>query len=126
MVACLKFRIVLGVLCLLAFPGFAFGAGTETAAAKPFAGAHTDFDLFTKQKRFRLNTLPTTPDGPPWANIILQPSNFVSCKGASIALCYYSGAGTTPCELRPMARSPTAPVTRFPRVRPISSTSTRS
>ena len=94
--------IVLGVLGLLAIPGLAIGAGTESAAAKPFAGAHTDFDPFAKHKHFRLNTLPTTSYGPPWANIIVQPSNFLLCKGASIALCYYSGAGpTTPCELSP-------------------------
>jgi len=53
-------------------------------------------------RRFRLNTLETTPGAPAWANIILEPSNFLMCKGASIALCYFSGPeGTTPCELRP-------------------------
>jgi len=99
---CLKSRIVLGLLCLLLIPGFAIGAGPQPAATKPFAGAHADFDVFTKQKHFRLNTLETTPGAPAWADVILEPSNFLLCRGASIALCYYSGpAGTTPCEMRP-------------------------
>ena len=99
--ACLKSRIVLALLSLLLSPGFAIGAGPEHAA-KPFAGAHADFDLFGKYKGFRLNILETTPGAPAWADITLDPSNFLLCKGASIALCYYSGPeGTTPCELRP-------------------------
>ena len=98
---CLKSRIVLGVLGLFLIQGFAIGAEPPAPGAMPSAGAPTDFDFFGKTKGFRLNTLETTPGAPAWANIILQSSNFLMCKG-TIALCYYSGPeGTTPCELRP-------------------------
>ena len=44
----------------------------------------------------------TTPYGPAWADVLLKPENFLECKGAPIALCYYSGPGpVTPCELEP-------------------------
>lgn len=59
-----------------------------------------DFGAYTGNKQFKLNTLQTTPYGPAWADITLQKSNFLECKGASIALCYYSGPGpTTPCNI---------------------------
>jgi len=62
-----------------------------------------DFGRYTKNKPFRLNTLPTTRFGPPWADIVTNPkSNMLECQGntAAIALCYYSGPGpTTPCNL---------------------------
>lgn len=58
-----------------------------------------NFDDFTEHKPFKLNTLQTTPFGPAWADIVARPENFLLCKGAPIALCYYSGPeGTmTPC-----------------------------
>jgi hypothetical protein len=37
------------------------------------------------------NTIMTTPWGPPAADIVVHPSNFVPCVGGPIALCYYSG-----------------------------------
>jgi hypothetical protein len=40
---------------------------------------------------YSLNPIRTTPYGPPEADIVLQPSNFVPCSGGPIALCYYSG-----------------------------------
>jgi hypothetical protein len=85
--------IVFGVLCFLGAPGRSY--------------ADPDFSEFTKHKPFRLNTLDTTVvDGvptPAWADILLKPENFLECKGAAIALCYYSGPGSsvTPCELVP-------------------------
>jgi|SRR5215470_12333601 len=62
-----------------------------------------DVDALTGQKHFTLNTCMTTPYGPPWANILLKPENFLECRGTSIALCYYSGpeSSVTPCELEP-------------------------
>jgi hypothetical protein len=33
----------------------------------------------------------TTAYGPAYANILLEPSNFVPCRGGPFALCYYSG-----------------------------------
>ena len=92
--------IVVGVLCLLEAPGRSYSADQVFSAPKPSASASFDFDEFTKNKPFRLNTLPTTQYGPPWADILVQPENFLECKGAPIALCYYSGPGpVTPCEL---------------------------
>jgi hypothetical protein len=79
---------LLGVLCLLAIVSRSYSADP-------------DFSEFTGHKHFRLNTLPTTSFGPPWADILVRPENFLECKGASIALCYYSGpeGSVTPCEL---------------------------
>lgn len=48
---------------------------------------------------FISNTLMTTIFGPPWADIIVIPSNFLPCKGGPIALCYYSGPTPETCEL---------------------------
>jgi len=43
------------------------------------------------------NELPTTPFGPPAADILLnQRANFLLCKGGPIALCYYSGPKPAP------------------------------
>ncbi len=90
---------VLGLLCLLALGSQTQSALTITAAQKPSTSSF-DFGRFTRGRAFRLNTLPTTPFGPPWADIITHTSNMVECRGASIALCYYSGPGpTTPCTL---------------------------
>jgi len=79
------------------------GAQRSRASGTPWTLSNAGFvETATAPRRFRLNTLETTPGAPAWANIILEPSNFLMCKGASIALCYYSGPeGTTPCELRP-------------------------
>ena len=89
--------VVLAALCVLGAPSHAYSADPGF-----------NFDDFTKNKPFTLNTLPTTPYGPPWADIVLSKKNFLQCKGASIALCYYSGpetpiadgAAPTPCDLR--------------------------
>lgn len=90
---------VVGLVCLLAFGGPSYSAGQRRAAPRPSSGATFDFDRYTKNFPFTLNTLPTTPYGPPWADIVQQPSNFLECKGAPVALCYYSGPGpTTPCN----------------------------
>jgi hypothetical protein len=92
--------ITVGLLCLLVFAGLVYSAGHAPAAAQRHTRSMFDFDRFTKNEPFRLNTLPTTQYGPPWADIMLQPSNMLDCSGAAIALCYYSGPGpTTPCTL---------------------------
>ena len=92
-----------GLLCLLALAGLVYSASQAPAAAQQSSGATFDFDRYTKTKPFKLNTLPTTAYGPPWADIVKQPSNMLACdskKGSPIALCYYSGPGpTTPCNL---------------------------
>lgn len=43
-----------------------------------------------------VNAFWTTQYGPAAANIVLSPTNFLTCPSASYALCYYSGPGTAP------------------------------
>jgi len=92
---------LVGLLCLPSV----FGCGSaqqKPAPSAPEAGTTFVFDRFTRNQPFKLNTLPTTPYGPPWADVMLKPANMLECKAntASIALCYYSGPGpTTPCVL---------------------------
>ena len=88
----------IGLLCLMLFTGLLYGAGQSPTGAPQSPGHTFDFERFTKNNPFKLNTLPTTPYGPPWADIVMKPENLLECKGAPIALCYYSGPGpTTPC-----------------------------
>jgi hypothetical protein len=91
---------MVGLLCLLALAGLVYSSNQAPAGAQQSAGATFDFEPYTRNKPFKLNTLPTTPYGPPWADIVQKPSNLLECKGAAIALCYYSGPGPiTPCTL---------------------------
>ena len=91
--------MMVGLVCLLALAGLVYSSVQAPAAAQYPSSATFDFDRYTKLKPFKLNTLPTTAYGPPWADIVTQPSNMLACKGSTpIALCYYSGPGpTTPC-----------------------------
>jgi hypothetical protein len=105
--------MVVGVLCVLGAPGLAYSTGWGRAhgTVPKSSASYTScleeqdfsFDEFTKNKRFNLNTLCTTPYDEPyrpaWADIIEVPENFVACKGATIALCYYSGP-VTPADPR--------------------------
>jgi hypothetical protein len=90
---------MVGFLFLLALGGRGYSAGQAPAVAQPSSRATFDFERYTRNKPFKLNTLPTTRYGPPWADIVSDPkTNLLECKGAAIALCAYSGAGpTTPC-----------------------------
>lgn len=97
---------IVALLCVLVFgcggPTGNQNTSTPTASPTPTSAPATTFDFsrYTGGKSFKLNTLPTTPYGPAWADIVVEKSNFVECKGASIALCYYSGPeGTTPCTI---------------------------
>jgi hypothetical protein len=92
---------MIGLVFLLALVGLVYSADQTPAVAQQSTRATFDFERYTKNKPFKLNTLPTTPYGPPWADIVTQPSNMLACKGSTpIALCYYSGPGpTTPCTL---------------------------
>ncbi|HYW72338.1 MAG TPA: hypothetical protein VE961_14975 [Pyrinomonadaceae bacterium] len=79
-------------------------ARTPQAYAEPQPSPRATFSFvrYTGNKPFKLNTLPTTPFGPPWADIMSHPrENMLACTSAApIALCYYSGpSGTTPCTL---------------------------
>jgi len=89
---------MVGFLFLLALGGRGYSAGEAPAVAQPSTRATFDFERYTRNQPFKLNTLPTTRYGPPWADIVSEPTNLLECKGAAIALCYYSGPGpTTPC-----------------------------
>jgi hypothetical protein len=100
--------VMLGVLCALWAPDRAHSADLAFPFNSRFS-APFNFLEFTAGQRFRLNTLQTTPFGKAWADILVKPENFLQCKGASIALCYYSGPETpaspgglaTPCKLLP-------------------------
>lgn len=88
---------LVGLFCLLALAGLVY-SWVQAAATAQQAGATFDFERYTRKLPFKLNTLPTTPYGPPWADIMVQPANMLECSGAAIALCYYSGPGPrTPC-----------------------------
>jgi hypothetical protein len=92
--------MMVGSLYLLALAGLVYSANQAPAAAQQSASATFDFERYTKNKPFKLNTLPTTRYGPPWADVLDSPTNFLECRGAAIALCYYSGPGPiTPCTL---------------------------
>lgn len=91
---------MVGLLCLWAFGSQVYSADQLPAASKASDKATFDLKRFTGNKPFKLNTLPTTPYGPPWADIVTKPANMLECKvrTAPIALCYYSGPGpTAPC-----------------------------
>ena len=95
---------LVGLLCLVTLAGLVYNAVQAPTAAKQSRqsrqsrGATFDFDRFTRNRPFKLNAIPTTPYGPPWADVIMHPANMVQCSGVAIALCYYSGPGpTTPC-----------------------------
>jgi len=89
-----------GALCAL-LAALVYSANQSPVAAQ--RRATFDFSRYTENKPFKLNTLPTTPYGPPWADVITKPkSNMLECSGntAPIALCYYSGPGpTAPCVM---------------------------
>ncbi|HVY55298.1 MAG TPA: hypothetical protein VHC46_06035 [Thermodesulfobacteriota bacterium] len=45
------------------------------------------------------NDLMTTPYGPAYADILVEPTNFLPCQGGPFALCYYAGPEPQTCEL---------------------------
>jgi hypothetical protein len=86
-----RWLIALGMLCLLGAAGRPAGADPVCPDSQATVSASFDFNEFTRDQPFRLNTCMTTSYGPAWADILVKPENFLQCKGASIALCYYSG-----------------------------------
>ena len=89
---------IVDLFCLLFLVGVSLSS-LQTSVAAQTSGATFNFDRFTGSTPFKLNTLPTTQYGPPWANILEKSSNFLECEGAAIALCYYSGPGpVAPCN----------------------------
>src|SRR5262245_26912341 len=83
--------VALGLLCLLGIPTSGDAKEPKCPDSESSISPSFDFHEFTKKKPFPLNTCMTTPYGPAWADVLVQPENFLQCQGASIALCYYSG-----------------------------------
>jgi hypothetical protein len=80
------FRVIrVTIVTLLLVPFFYI---SQSYASQSYAGIN-----------FVPNDLMTTPYGPAYADILLENSNFVPCKGGPIALCYYSGPEPETCEL---------------------------
>jgi len=50
-------------------------------------------------RTFVPNIFPTTKFGPAYANIVLEPQNFLGCRGGPYALCYYSGPEPQTCKV---------------------------
>lgn len=84
--------VVVGLFCLVVAAGISYEsyrADQTPVAAQSTVKATFSFDRYTGNKPFKLNTLPTTPYGPAWADVVVEPSNMLACKGsAPIALCY--------------------------------------
>jgi len=66
-----------------------------------FASVFVTSAVFAQSFNFPFNDTMTTPFGPAFADIILEPSNFLPCEGGPIALCYYSGPEPETCVLNP-------------------------
>ena len=97
-----RWLVLLGMLCMLGVP-ITGRSEDQCPDSQASVSPSFDIDALTGHKNFNLNTCMTTPLGPAWADILLKPENFLECRGASIALCYYSGPASsgTPCELGP-------------------------
>lgn len=53
----------------------------------------------------------TTQYGPAAANIVLSPTNFLTCSSTAYALCYYSGPSAAPKKKRGVSSLPALPCT---------------
>src|SRR6185295_1369358 len=63
-------HMFVGMLCMLVLTGVVFTVDHSPAAAQRSSRVTFDFKRYTQNRPFRLNTLPTTPYGPPWADIV--------------------------------------------------------
>src|ERR1041384_8440571 len=80
--------VIVGLFCLLVIAALFYRVDQEPVAAQSSVKATFNFDRYTGNKPFKLNTIQTTPYGPAWADVVLNPSNMVTCKGSTpIALC---------------------------------------
>jgi hypothetical protein len=96
-------RFSRGPLCLLVVLLFAAGCGGDSGTPQ---AAPTIVHFVPNSPAFWSDPLNwTTSFGPAYANILLQSSNFLPCRGGPFALCYYSGpsSGTEnlSCKLTP-------------------------
>jgi len=91
------------LLCLIIGLLFAAGCGGDSSAPQ---AAPTIVHFVPNSHAFWSNPQNwTTSYGPAYANILLQSSNFVPCRGGPFALCYYSGPSSgsecLSCKLTP-------------------------
>ena len=91
------------LLCLIIGMLFAAGCGGDSSAPQ---AAPTLVHFVPNSHAFWSNPQNwTTSYGPAYANILLQASNFVPCRGGPFALCYYSGPNSgsegLSCKLTP-------------------------
>jgi hypothetical protein len=90
-------RFNYGLVCLVVGLLLGSGCGGDTStpqAAPPIVHFVPNSHAFwSDQKNW------TTSYGPAYANILLQPSNFVPCRGGPFALCYYSGPSSGSLDL---------------------------
>lgn len=84
--------VELKLLCLILIALFAPGCGGDKGASpKPAPFVH----FVPNSHAFWSNPDNWTTDfGPAYANILLDGSNFLPCRGGPFALCYYSGPST--------------------------------
>jgi hypothetical protein len=96
-------RFSYGLLCVIAALLFAAGCGGDNGAPQ---AAPTAVHFVPNSHPFWSDPGNwTTSYGPAYADILLQPSNFVPCRGGPFALCYYSGPSSgsedLSCKLTP-------------------------
>jgi hypothetical protein len=90
-------RVAVGVLFLLVAVGGAHAGDDLTGGFTPVPTLISN--ALERNVPFIFNTLKTTRFGPAWADIQVEPTNFLPCRGGPFALCYYSGPEPESCEL---------------------------
>jgi hypothetical protein len=104
--------MVVGVLFLLGAPGGSYSKNDVSFVSKMSpsvpsvlaagSGANSKRQVHFVPNSFRFwdNTRNwPTSFGPAYADIVLEPSNFLPCRGGPFALCYYSGPNPETCTL---------------------------
>lgn len=104
--------MVVGVLLLSGAPGSSYSKDAVSVVSKvspgtPFviaagSGANSKSQVGFVPNSFRFWDKPRnwpTSFGPAYADIVLEPSNFLPCRGGPFALCYYSGEEPETCTL---------------------------
>jgi hypothetical protein len=104
--------MVVGVLFVLGAPGGSYSKNDVSFVSKMSpsvpsvlaagSGANSKRQVHFVPNSFRFwdktRNWPTS-FGPAYADIVLEPSNFLPCRGGPFALCYYSGPNPETCTL---------------------------
>jgi hypothetical protein len=75
-----RWLIALGVIGLLGSPSRPASAAPVCPDSQPTVSASFNFNEFTGNQPFTLNTCMTTSYGPAWADILVKPENFLQCR----------------------------------------------